>query len=73
MHKENTYYDEEQPCPFKNSSSYHIDQPPTETERKTLHFFETGIDIKSFSFQSTKSFLSDDSTTIVFYFKTAFA
>ncbi|CAF4197316.1 unnamed protein product, partial [Rotaria sordida] len=42
MHKANTYYDEEQPYPFENSSSYHINQPPTETEKKALHFFETG-------------------------------
>ncbi|CAF1235103.1 unnamed protein product [Rotaria sp. Silwood1] len=41
MHKANTYYDEEQPYPFVNSSSYHINQPPTETESKALHFFET--------------------------------
>jgi hypothetical protein len=56
MHKANTYYDEEQVYPIENSSSSHIDQAPTETERKALRFFETGIDIKSFSFQSTKCF-----------------
>ncbi|CAF3842151.1 unnamed protein product [Rotaria sp. Silwood1] len=72
MHRANTYYDEEQPRPLKNSFLYHIDQPPTETERKSLHFFETGIDFKSFSFQSRKSFLSGDSVGIVFYLKTAF-
>jgi len=73
MHKANTYYDAEQSYPFENSSSNHIEQPPTKTERKALHFFETGIDIESFSFQSRKSFLSGDSTGIVFYLKTAFA
>jgi hypothetical protein len=57
MHKANTYYDEEQPNPFENSSLYHIDQPPTETESKALRFFETGIDIKYFSFQSRKRFV----------------
>jgi len=73
MHKANTYYDEEQSYSFENSSSHHIEQPPTETERKALQFFERGIDIESFSFQSRKSFLSGDSTRIVFYLKTAFA
>jgi hypothetical protein len=74
MHKANTYYDEEQqPYSFENSSSHHIEQPPTETERKALHFFETGIDIESFSFQSRKPLPSGDSTGIVFYLKTAFA
>jgi hypothetical protein len=48
MHKANTYYDEEQPYSFENSSSHHIEQAPNETERKALHFFETGIDIESF-------------------------
>jgi hypothetical protein len=47
MHKANTYYDEEQSYPFENSSSNHIEQPPTGTERKALHFFETGIDISN--------------------------
>ncbi|CAF3936237.1 unnamed protein product [Rotaria magnacalcarata] len=41
MHKANAYCDEEQPCSFENSSSYHIGQSPTETEKKALHFFET--------------------------------
>ncbi len=44
MHKANTYYDEEQqPYSFENSHQHHIEKPPTETEKKTLHFFETGI------------------------------
>ncbi len=74
MHKANTYYDEKhEPYLFENSSSYHIEQPPAETERKTLHFFETSIEIESFSFQSSKSFHLGDSTGIVFYFKTVFA
>ncbi|CAF0890909.1 unnamed protein product [Adineta steineri] len=41
MHKANTYYDEEQSYSLENSSSYHIDQLPTKTEKKALHFFET--------------------------------
>ncbi|CAF2764002.1 unnamed protein product [Rotaria sp. Silwood2] len=72
MHKANTYCDEEQPYSFENSSSCHIGQSPNETEKKALHFFDTGTDIKSFSFESRTAFLSDDSTGICFYVKTAF-
>jgi hypothetical protein len=43
MHRANTYYDEEQPYSFENSTQHHIEQPPTETEEKALHFFETGM------------------------------
>jgi hypothetical protein len=68
MHKANTHCDD-----FENSSSSHIRKSSTEAEKKALHFFETGIHIKHFSFQSIKYFLSGDSTGIVFYLKTAFA
>jgi hypothetical protein len=71
MHKANTYYDEEQPYSFENSHQDHLEQPPTETEQRALHFFETGIEINFFS--SIKYFLQGDSTGIVFYLKTAFA
>lgn len=37
MHKANTHSDED------NSSVNHIEQPPTEAEKRALHFFETGI------------------------------
>jgi hypothetical protein len=50
MHKANTYYDEEEPYPFENSASYYINQSPTETEKKALHFFERGLDMKFFLF-----------------------
>jgi hypothetical protein len=43
MYKANTYYDEEQPYSFANSTENHTDKLPTETEKKALHFFETGI------------------------------
>ena len=49
MHKSNTDYDEEQHSSIVSSSSSHTDPPPTETEQKTLHFFETGIEVESFS------------------------
>jgi len=39
MYKANTYYDEEKPYSFEN----HTDKLPTETEKKALHFFETGM------------------------------
>jgi len=73
MHKANTYYDEEGPYPIENSASYHIKQLPTETENKALHFFERGLNMKSFSFHLRKLFLLGDSTGIIFYLKTAFA
>jgi hypothetical protein len=48
MHKANTYYDEEHAYSFENSDQHHIEEPPTEAERKALHFFETGIKINGF-------------------------
>lgn len=44
MHKADTYYDEEHPYPIENSPSNYIEQPSTESEKKALHFFDTGID-----------------------------
>jgi hypothetical protein len=42
MHKADTYYEEEQPYSFEYSHQNHTEKPPTETEKKALHFFETG-------------------------------
>lgn len=49
MHKANTYPDEHQPYPSINLSLNNISELSTETEKKALHFFETGIYIRSFS------------------------
>jgi len=38
MHKANTHSDED-----NSAVVHHIEQPPTEAEKKALHFFETGI------------------------------
>jgi hypothetical protein len=50
MHKANTYYEEEQPYSFENAYENSTDTPPTETENKALHFFETGNSINCPSF-----------------------
>ncbi|CAF2115895.1 unnamed protein product, partial [Rotaria magnacalcarata] len=41
MHKANTYYDEEQPYSFENSYQDQTEAPPTDAEKKALHFFDT--------------------------------
>jgi len=38
MHKANTHSDED-----NSAVIHHIEQPPTDAEKKALHFFETGI------------------------------
>lgn len=43
MHKANTRTDEDQPYALENSSTNHLEQPPTEAEEKALHFFDAGI------------------------------
>ena len=50
MHKANTYYEEEQPYSFEDPYQNLTEKPPTETEKKALHFFETGTIIHLFSF-----------------------
>jgi hypothetical protein len=71
MHKANTYYDEEQPYSFENSNQYHIEKAQSDTEKKGLSFFETGINIDFITIKKIVSFLLGDSTGFVFYFKTA--
>ena len=44
MHKANTHSDED-----NSAIVHHIEQPPTEAEKKALHFFETGIFLFFFS------------------------
>ncbi|CAF3636975.1 unnamed protein product [Rotaria socialis] len=41
MYKANTYYDEEQPCSFENPYQDQPEAPPTDAEKKALHFFDT--------------------------------
>ena len=41
MHKANTYYDEEQAYSFENAYQDLPEAPPTDAEKKALHFFDT--------------------------------
>jgi len=56
MHKANTYYDEEQPYLVENSNQHHIENAPTETEKKALNFFDTSIEIDSLIIKKIFSF-----------------
>ena len=71
MHKANVSDEEEQ---FEDVTSEPIEQPPTETEQKALHFFEAGHSIDDFLFKEQRiCSLLGESTGAIFYLKTAFA
>lgn len=54
MHKANTSYDEDTNS-LDNTLSEPIEQPPTEAEKKALHFFEAGLSIPFLMFSTRKN------------------
>lgn len=69
MHKANTYYDEEQ----EYTNEIYTEPLPTETEQRTLHFFDTCNHTNLFFKINLIFSIAANSTGFMLYFKTVVA